>query len=115
MWLWTVPDHSGGPHRSIDAVAEIPIESASSGSTGSIRDTNTVSFRMVLARQATRSSRAARLVFQRTPSAAPASRLKRKAALGRLITLSLWAASGIEDTAKRRSTVDQECHLTSVA
>jgi hypothetical protein len=43
-------------------------------------DTNTVSFLMELAKQATRSSFAAMLACQRAPSACPASRLKRNAA-----------------------------------
>ena len=82
MWVWTVPDHSGGPHCSTEAVAEIPIESASSGSSGAMAVTNTVSLRMELARQATRSSRAARLVCHSSRSAAPASWLNRNVAAG---------------------------------
>jgi hypothetical protein len=68
IWVWTVPDHWGGPHCSTERVAEIPIESASSGSTRATAVTNTVSWRMRLARQATRSSRADRLFSQRSRS-----------------------------------------------
>jgi hypothetical protein len=56
MCVCTVPDQVGGPQCSTDVVAEIPIESAPSGSSAETRVTKTVSLRMVLARQATRSS-----------------------------------------------------------
>ena len=90
--MWTVPDHWGGPHCSTERVAEIPIESASSGSIGAMAVTNTVSLRIELARQATRSSRAARLFCQRSRSAWPASGLNRNDARGR--GASACAASG---------------------
>src|SRR5205814_7307323 len=82
-WVCTVPDHCGGPQRSIDSVEPMPMESAPSAWTGSTRLTNTVSLRMVEARQATRSCRAATLVRQRLVSVRPASGLKRNAGCGR--------------------------------
>jgi hypothetical protein len=84
-----VPDHSGGPHRSTELVEAMPIESASSGDSGRMRLTKTVSFRTDAARQATRSALAATLAAQSAASASPASRAKRKAGAGAPAVLSV--------------------------
>jgi hypothetical protein len=56
-------------------------------------DTKTVSLRIELARQATRSSPAATLVFHSAPSACPAAALKRK--VPPLLGESLWAETDV--------------------
>ena len=96
--MCTVPDQSGGPQRSIEASAAMLMESAPWEASARIRATNTVSFRTVAARQATRSCLAATLSSHRAPEAVAGLLAEAERGLGALEMLSgaaLSAAGGV--------------------